>query len=393
MPRNSPTAAVLRQLSMPDRDSRDVALLRTRLYRFSDDPRCYALAEALEERLLADRALWPASLTFVRHVLAAIRATGRPLPFDPDVAFSEGIDVTAELAARVPFGWQQTPRSAALPSLVVIVGAPRSGTSHLFNLLAWTGQFAYFTTASCWAWPVRNLHHPGRRLFTAWGDTVADAVFAVDNRSTRVIPGLVMPGEAEDIWARAIPAYRHIAGHQYELTPARTWQPEILKAAARAHSAYLSKRIVLAKSPFCSFRIPQTEALWAGDVRWIHIIRDRRQAAESMRRNRFEFRHEGRRLTAEQAWHVFVAAVGEHAPADRLTTVTHRELLADPARMAARIINWLGLDDRHRMSTRNGAAPRRAGGPGVGTCPLARPEDQSREDRNHRHGTRRHRDV
>jgi hypothetical protein len=86
--------------------------------------------------------------------------------------------------------------------IVVIVGAPRSGTSHLFNLLAATGSFAYFTTASCWAWPVRNLHQPGRRMFTTFSEST---VLTVDNKKTRIIPGLVMPGEAEDIWHRAMP--------------------------------------------------------------------------------------------------------------------------------------------------------------------------------------------
>lgn len=45
--------------------------------------------------------------------------------------------------------------------VVLIVGAPRSGTSHLFNLLARHTGFAYFTTVSCWAWPTYNLSSPG----------------------------------------------------------------------------------------------------------------------------------------------------------------------------------------------------------------------------------------
>src|ERR1035441_10290724 len=342
MPDANGAQSILRQLDTPDPDRRDVALLRTRLYRFSDDSRHYVLAEALEERLLARCTPPPSTLTHVRQCLTAIRAKGRPLPFCHDIATAEGIDVAAELAARSPYGWPRVPLSGGPRTMVVIVGAPRSGTSHLFNLLARAGPFGYFTTVSCWAWPVRNLYHPQRHLFTAFGD----AVLAVDNKRTRVIPDLVMPGEAEDIWARAIPAYRHIAGHRYEITPAHAVHPEILEAAARAHTGYFGNPLLLVKSPFSSFRIPQIEALWGSTVRYIHIISPRSNTADSMRRNRFEFLRGSQLLAAEEAWQGFVDAVREHAPADRLVTVTHRELLGDPARVLARILSWLGTSDQ-----------------------------------------------
>ncbi len=342
MPGPTSSAFILGQLRAPDRESRDVALLRTRLYRFSDDPRHYVLAEAIEERLLAGTVPQPSTLAYVRQCLAAIRANGHPLPFRDQVAEAERIDVAAELAARAAHAWQQVPRAASPRMVVVIVGAPRSGSSHLFNLLARTGRFAYLTTTSCWAWPVRNLHHPLRHLFTAFGE----AVLAVDNKGTRIIPGLVMPGEAEDIWAPAIPTYRHIAGHRYEITPAQAGQPEILEAAARAHTGYFASPLLLAKSPFSSFRIPQIEALWGRNVRYIHIIRGQRNTAESMRRNRFEFRHGRRWLSAEDTWQLFTGAVADPAPAGRLVTVTHRELLTDPSRVISRVLSWLSTGDQ-----------------------------------------------
>ena len=52
---NPAAARILDQLRTPDRVGRDLALLRTRLYRFSGDLRWYVLAEALEEHLLAGR--------------------------------------------------------------------------------------------------------------------------------------------------------------------------------------------------------------------------------------------------------------------------------------------------------------------------------------------------
>jgi hypothetical protein len=364
MAADATVGGILDQLRAPDPDGRDVALLRTRLYRFSDDHRHYVLAEALEERLLTGYRLRSATLSYVRRSLAAIRVHGRPLPFPDDVASAEHVDIPAEIAARLPYAWHRVPQFGGQRTVTVVVGAPRSGTSHLINLLARTGAFGYFTTASCWAWPVRNLHHPARRLFT----TVGEAVLAVDNKRTRVIPALVMPGEAEDVWSRAAPVYRHIASHRYEITPPQAVMPKIVQAATGAHANFFGCTRLLVKSPFHCFRIPHIETIWGPAVRYIHIVRDRRGSADSMRRNRFEFLHRGRLLTAEEAWQMFVDAVYEQAPSGRLLTVTHRELLTDPAGVIARILGWLGAP----------AAPHH---PGLGSSQAAPQAGNQREAR------------
>jgi hypothetical protein len=210
----TPVAGLREQLHVPDRTGRDLALFRARAYRFSNDLRWCILAEALEELYLAGKQPSPSTMDTVRACLTSIREYGS-LPAFPDAtAVAESVDVEAGLNQRAPHSWQRF-ISGALPArIVVIVGAPRSGTSHLFNLLAATGSFAYFTTASCWAWPVRNLHQPRRRLFTTLTEST---VLTVDNKKTRIIPGLVMPGEAEDIWHRAMPVYRHLRGHRYDI--------------------------------------------------------------------------------------------------------------------------------------------------------------------------------
>lgn len=225
---------------------------------------------------------------------------------------------------------------------MLIVGAPRSGTSHLFNLLARTGAFGYFTTASCWAWPVHNLHHPQRHLFTEFGDEI----FAVDNKRTRLIPGLVMPGEAEDIWQRAIPVYTHIRGHQYEIKQPSSGQVRILDAATSAHLAHFRRGTLLAKSPFNCLRISHIEQHWGSAVTYVHISRDQRETADSMRRNHFEFTRDGRTLDAEDAWQLFTDAVQEHAPAERTVTVRHEILLDEPASVLAQVSASLEMEAR-----------------------------------------------
>jgi hypothetical protein len=96
--------------------------------------------------------------------------------------------------------------------------------------------------------------------------------------------------------------------------------------------------VLLAKSPFNSFRIPQIEQLWGDTVSYIHIVRDQREAADSMRRNHFEFTAEGHPLSAEQAWSRFVASVLHYAPADRTRTIRHAQLLNNPEQAVASIL-------------------------------------------------------
>jgi hypothetical protein len=325
-----PIAADLReQLRVPDPTGRDLALLRTRVYRFSNDLRWYVLAESLEEQFLAGKAPKPSTMNTVRTCLDSIRENGSVPGFPDSAADAEAIDIEAGLGQREPHSWHGFIPGTKPARVIVIVGAPRSGTSHLFNLLATSGRFSYFTTASCWAWPVRNLRHPGRRAFTTLDER---AVLAVDNKKTRIIPGLVMPGEAEDIWHRAMPVYRHLRGHQYDIShQAEEGNPNVLEAAAQAHMAYFDRDTLLIKSPFSSFRIPQLELCWGANVRYVHIIRDQTETAESMRRNHFVFSVNGRSLDAEEAWTLFVNAVKETAPAGRTITIHHADVLRDPS--------------------------------------------------------------
>lgn len=323
-----PAADLPAQLLAPDRTGRDLALLRTRAYRFTDDQRWYVLAESLEEHYLAGRQPNPSTMAAVRTCLAQIRHDGSLPPFPDPVPEQEDIDIRAGLHDRTPDLWSRYTDNAGPARIVVIVGAPRSGTSHLFNLLAATGRYAYFTTASCWAWPVRNLRQPGRRAFTALGHS---AVLTVDNKNTRIIPGLVMPGEAEDIWHRAIPVYCHIRGHRYDIShPPQAANLGILDAAVSAHLAWFGRDTLLVKSPFCSFRIPHLEQHWNSRTIYIHIIRDQQQTASSIKRNHFEFAANDSPLDPAQAWTLFTSTVTATAPADRTITIRHADLLRDP---------------------------------------------------------------
>lgn len=284
------------QLHAPDPVGRDLALYRIRAYRFGDDLRHAVLAEVLEERQIKGKEPAASSISYVRACLHSVRTTGHILPFDHAIPDAEKIDLPNELAARDAH--TTTSVNVIEPKMVVaIVGAPRSGTSHLFNLLARHTGFAYFTTVSCWAWPTYNLTRPGRRLFTDLTASEADTVLAVDNKNTRLIPGLVMPYEAEDVFARAIPTYRHINRHYYKLHQAVPGDTQVLSRSVSAHLSHFEAGSLLTKSPFNSLRIPHLQALWGTRVQFIHVIRDQADTADSMRRNHFTFTYDGTRWT------------------------------------------------------------------------------------------------
>lgn len=342
------------QLAAPDPDGATIALYRTRAYRFSDDPRHYALAEAVEEKYARGLTPTPQTMTYLRATLDQIRSTGALIPFNPEVAETEGIDIRHELDARRPYAPRPHPEHNP-KTIIFIVGAPRSGTSHLYNCLAHTGRYAYFTTASCWAWPTRNLDHPDRQSF----EDLDDQVLTVDNKNTRLIPGLVMPYESEDLYARAIPTYQHLGGHTYDLTTAHITDANLLTTNIQAHSRHFRRDTFLTKSPFNSLRIPQLEALTGRTALYLHITRDRTGTADSIRRNRFRFHHQGTRLTEEDATDLFHDTIEQHAPADRLLTVQHADLLTSQEATLSRTTEWITATTSPGAGRRDHADPPR----------------------------------
>lgn len=330
-------ANVLAQVASPDPVGVSLALFRMRVYRFSDDLRLYVLAEWLEERFVQGHKPRADTLAYVERSVQQIRDDGTPLPYDESVAVAEQLDIDSQLHQR----HQHTKTSAAqdiqLDQIVFIVGAPRSGTSHLYNLLAHTGRFAYFTTVSCWAWPTRNLARPEQCSF----EHLNRRVFDLDNKATRIVPALAVPHEAEDLYARAIPTYEHRHGHAYRLRPPSQRDPDLLRHAVRAHLGHFGRHVLLTKSPFNSLRIEALEAIWGTKARYLHIVRDPDEVANSMRRNRFQFAFAAQPLTEDEACAVFTAAVSNQAPSDRLLTVAFEQLQTEPESTITNVLTWL----------------------------------------------------
>lgn len=318
-----------------------LSLFRTRAARFCDDPAAWVLAEHLDERYLAGISPHHATLRAVERFLDMVRHGEPPTIPTAQLADVEKLDLAAALAARHAHTQHVTRRLRLdLGMAVFIVGAPRSGTSYLFNLLAAHGAFAFFTNVSCWAWPTYGLAHTAKKLFTDLGDHA----FAIDTKALKLDPRLIVPAEAEDIFQRAIPCYTHLGGHEYQLTNPKLADPDVLDRAIAAHLDYLRSRRFLAKSPFNTFRIVELHQRFGARCRFIHLCRNGYDVAASIRANGFTYHHRGRRLTAEAAWATHVDTALRHASRVPMLLLRYEDLIDDPDRELARLFDWLGLD-------------------------------------------------
>jgi hypothetical protein len=321
-----------------------LALFRTRAYRYSDDLGAYVLAEELEERHLRGLRPREETLRSIERVLHGV-ASGGPKDIDaPALMRREGLDVEGEIAAREPFRRaQQPPRRPE--QTILIVGAPRSGTSHLFNLLAYQRLFAHFTSISCWAWPAYNFGHTGKTLLS---DLPAD-VLRHDSRLLRLDPRVIVPSEGEDVSSRAIPCYRHVKDNEYVLTPPRVEDTGLLSHAVAQHLDRFGTERMVIKAPFNTLRIDELSGLYGPSARFVHIHRDGYAAAASIEENGFVYHQPGRTATPAASWAAFVRAALDHEDRVALLRVSFEELVADPWGQLRRLYDWLGIDAALRL--------------------------------------------
>ena len=270
---------------------------------------------------------------------------GKPLKLPArQIAESEGIDLERGRERRQAHQSGRGPRR--LPALaVVIVGAPRSGTSHLQHLLAYQRGFAWLGVGSCWAWPTYTL---------ANGDAqpIADlpaTIFQRDSKALRMSPSIMVPSEAEDLMARSIPCYRHLGGHHYDLRPARIDSVDLLLDAISDHLHHFETDRVVLKSPFSTFRIKELRAAFGRAAQFVHIHRNGYAAAASIAQNGFRYDHGGASASAIESWAEFTKAAVRQRDQVPMHTISFEDLKDDPAVQLEELLSWLGVDGQIRL--------------------------------------------
>lgn len=241
--------------------------------------------------------------------------------------------------------------------VVFLVGAGRSGTTLVYKLLCLHPEFAYISNYDEWRLPAGRAagvvaHNLDAKL-AAWFNGAGNAYFVRRPFLKRMFP---TPVEGESVYRRC----------GFPLFPGRAYRPdrasaERLRKAFDAIRVGAGARLLLSKRTSNNRRVPALEATFPG-ARYVHIIRDGRDVADSLLRVEWWSRHrvwwDGR--TAEQMERggedsLIIAArnwvyemkelawgLGTVDP-ERVLELRYEELLADPVNHLRRIFSFAGL--------------------------------------------------
>ena len=217
------------------RQTGELELFRTRVQRFCSRDAELALAEELVDRHARRRPLcrvtWEAIARF-----RASWSRGEEVTLERErVAAVEGIDLRGAVARRLS---APAPLPIGVETATFIVGAPRSGTTWLYNLLAYDGAFAYPTTVSCHRWPTWGLRHSTRALL----HECPAEILLCDTKALRLRNEYALPSEYESLFHGAIPVYDHLGGHEYAIRRAVSCDAVMLHADAGEHAAWFGVR-------------------------------------------------------------------------------------------------------------------------------------------------------
>lgn len=316
------------------------SLAKRRLYRFSDDLRSHVFIEAVEASYL-ETGMLPEDVNNALSVyLTALGAGVKPsLPY-VELAQRHSFDLEQGLRARLAFEDTQTDYQEP-EKVLFIVGSPRSGTSHLFNLLAYQSQFGYFTDISHFRWPLYNLYHPNGKLYFS---SLPTGFFRLDTKSVKLRRDLILPGEGEDIFARSIPVYQTVRTHAYVLTDPALTDEALLRHNIAKHAGFFHAPYFVAKSPFNSFRIRQLAAMYGDRACFLHIHRNGYTASQSIAENDFKYFTQWDGTDDPSVfWARHIEAVLKYIGEVNMKQVAFEDLAQNPAGVLADIFSWLNI--------------------------------------------------
>ncbi|MFC1790224.1 sulfotransferase [Patescibacteria group bacterium] len=318
-----------------------IALTKRRIYRFSNSLADHVLVEELESRFLLGEPISPFTKGAIRLFLEA-RAKGKPdtIPTE-EIAIQEKVDLASELKRRIEY--EETHRAERTPDKVVfIIGSPRSGTSFLYNLLAYQGLFGYFTSVSHFRWPLYSLDHAtGKQHF----QTAGTSFFELDTKPAKLRKDLILPSEGEDILDRSVRVYDQIRTHQYLLREAEVVNPNILWINALKHTAYFNAPYFLSKSPFNTFRILELAEIFGENCFFLHLHRNGYCTAASIEANGFKYlTREDHRDDPAIFWARHVEQALKFRDKVKILDLAYEDLIRNSSQALQAIFGWLEID-------------------------------------------------
>lgn len=223
--------------------------------------------------------------------------------------------------------------------VVHIVGAPRSGTSFLYYLLAHLGQFSYFSSDSHYRWHAYCLGRSVKRRF----ESLPVETLLEDTKVTRLRNDVLVPSEAEHIWDRSIPCYLQMGVHNYQLCSAKELDLMWMRENIADHCAVQGRPVFLSKSPFNSLRMAVLRRAFPGKTKFIHISRESADCAASISRNNFCYRsNNGKALSSLEVRAHFEEKIAESA-VNNVYHVRYEEIMSNESAISD-LINWINAD-------------------------------------------------
>lgn len=317
-----------------------ISLFKRRVCRFSDNLKMHVLAECLEKRYLERKRINICTIEHINQYLDSINLSGKgEMPYE-QVARDEDINLSSELNFRRSFESENELRDVSDPEKIIhIVGSPRSGTTLLFNMLAYVGNFAYFNSISHFKWSLYNHRHCKQKFL----HEVDSPVLLFDTKRMRVEGNLILPSESEDIFNRSIRVYRHIRGHEYFIRNPLEIDIDNLKKNIRKHLYLFNRKFFLTKSPFNSFRIKKLNSLYENTF-YIHIHRNGYSTAKSISENRFKYYCKNQCEDDPVAfWKMHIDSVLSDVPVEKTLHISLEALIRNPQKWLEKIFKWLSL--------------------------------------------------
>lgn len=318
-----------------------IALAKRRIYRFSDSLVDHVLIEELEKHFLLEKLLSPFTINSIRLYLELMGEGKVSVIPTEEIANREEIDLELGLKKRIEYE-KARKISKTHDKVVFIIGSPRSGTSFLYNLLAYQGLFGYFTSVSHFLWPFYCLDHTSGKCHF---QTLGSSFFEFDTKPAKLRKNLILPSEGEDIFDRSIRVYNQIRTHQYLLKNTEILDLNILKRNVLKHTNYFKTAYFLSKSPFNTFRISQLAKIFGKNCYFLHLHRNGYCTAASIKSNGFKyFTKEDQRDDPAIFWARHVEAIFKFRGKVKMLDIAYEDLIKNSSRTLQEIFNWLGID-------------------------------------------------
>lgn len=321
-----------------------MTLAKRRIYRFSDDLIHHVLFDELENKLFKKGYLSDFTTSFLHSFwenIANRRSYVIPIH---KISSAEGFDLDLELNKRINFD----ENGKILPyaqKIVFLIGSPRSGTSFVYNLLAYHNIFAYFTNVSHHVWSLYNLTKYTRKFIT---DCTVE-ILNQDTKKIRLNGMLVLPSECENIFNRSIKVYDLLKGHEYCVHKPEVLDPELFLTNIGKHLLFFKRCNFLCKSPFNSFRIAQLQDI-CGTPYFVHIYRNGYCVSKSIKENNFKYHQSIENPTSlngnqsfDNPWIYHLEHILQNKDTVNIFHLRYEDLIEKYFPTMEKLFEWLGI--------------------------------------------------